>query len=144
MPPTIILCGGLERQVVLYAPHRTAPPSKARSGYTSIYTLDDNILHPTLNFRVHIVEHRLIGITSGHASKGWSAVFLVEIGHTGRIRTGGWGENNLIRWFLPLLGGIFRQFDFNVRLKVMERSAEWAGEPWVVFEKRATDAFVVE
>ena len=138
MPPAVILRGGLERQVVL------ASPSKARSGNTTIYTLDDNVLHPTLSSWVHIVEHRLVGIATGHTGNRWNVVFLVQIGHTSRIRTGNWGENNLIRWFLPLLGGIVRQLDLNVRLKVMERSAERTGEAWVMFEKCSTDAFVVE
>ena len=140
MPRAVILCGGLERQVVLDAPHGTAPPSEARSRYT----LDDNVLHPTLSPWVHIVEHRLVGIATGHTGNRRNVVFLVQIGHTSRIRTGSWGENNLFRWFLPLLGGIFTQLDFNVRLKVMKRSAKWTGEAWVVFEKRAADTFVVE
>ena len=144
MPSAIILRGGLERQVVLDASHGTASPSKARSGYTSIYTLDDDVLHPTLGSWVHIVEHRLVGITSGHAGNQWTIIFLVQIGHTIRIRTGNWGENNLIWWFLPLLGGIVSQLDLDVCLKVMERSAEWTGETWVMFEKRSTDAFVVK
>jgi hypothetical protein len=40
--------------------------------------------------------------------------------------------------------GIFGKLNFNIRVEVVERSADRAGELMVVVKKRAPDAFVVE
>jgi len=89
VPPAIILCSGLEWQVVLdaYAPHRAAPAYKSQSGYTRVDTLDDDVLCPALSSWVNIVERRsrLVGIASGHADNRWSIVSLADVNHTNRI-----------------------------------------------------------
>jgi len=92
VPPAIVLCGGLEWQVILDAPHRAAPAYKSLYRYTRIDTLDDDILRPALRSSANIIKHHLVGITSGHAGNRRGAVSLVEINHTSHICIGGWSE----------------------------------------------------